>query len=362
VLISKYSSLSLLSIFTKIFALFAAVLFSSSNMFIKMGFLLNAADHLVINFTVSGVMMCIIMKVKNINMNGPLIMGLPICLLVLRSILGVFGLFFLYFSLLLIPPSDVSACGHSSIIFTAILSKIILKEKLSISHMFALIFTLIGVFLIAKPTFLFSKYETQTNESEFSDKNFNNKTDNKSNVPNMNESFKLILGISMVFLAAIFFGTCSIVVKKLCNKNVHWSIVTIFPSYFGLPISLALSFIFYFTEFSHTDLKSELPDLPYHIALSSCSAIFGILGQVFFNISLTCEDPTKVSIAKTSDVFFSYILQLFILNISVDFLSIIGSISILFGTFIVLSFKILENKLKKSPKSSCFKKVLLFSF
>jgi drug/metabolite transporter (DMT)-like permease len=226
---------------------------------------------------------------------------------------------------------------------------------------------MIGVTFISKPSILFDQSvkgnEKKVNIDErlkASNLSVPETSNKKNNL--FDESTQIIIGISLTISAALFFGLLSILIKKLCNEKVHWSVNTIYGSYLGLPICLGISLIFYITDYSHKDLKSELPDLPYHILYSSCSAIFGILGQVFFNISLTLEDPTKISIAKTSDVFFSYLLQLIILNISVDFLSIIGSVSILVGTFIVLSFKILEDKLKNSTKNSCFKKALLFNF
>jgi drug/metabolite transporter (DMT)-like permease len=338
-----------------------AIAFSISNVFIKMGFLLNGSDHCTILFLINFLFMLIVVVKNKKSIWGPKESRV---LLSVRSLIGLLGVLCFYFGILFIPPSDCSSLSHTSIVITAILSRIFLKEKLSISHVFALILTMIGVLFISKPEFLFSSDSGET-VLKINDtfKTVNSTHADLSKSPlHLNETTKIIIGIILTISAAFFFGLVSILIKKLCNNNVHWSVNTIYASYTGIPVCIIISLIFYFTEFSHTDLKSELPDLPLHILYSSCSAIFGILGQVFFNISLTCEDPTKVSIAKTSDVFFSYILQLFILNISVDFLSIIGSISILFGTFIVLSFKILENKLKKSPKSSCFKKVLFYNF
>ena len=351
----------------------AAILFSLGSLFVRIGFILNATDHLVVYFSTTIVIMSIIIRVNKLNSFES---TNNFRLLSIRSFLGVVGLMLFYFGLLFIPISDAASISQTSVIITALLSRIFLKEKMGIPHLFALAFTIMGVMFISKPSILFSKIETTDKEFQIANTNMTVNTNissgefivmqeqtYNSNKLDSDKTFQFLVGIVSVVLAAFLFGTCSIVVKKLCNKNVHWSIITIYPACFGLPLCAVISFILYFKEFSHKNIKSELPELPYHILYSSISAVFGILGQVFFNISLTCEDATKVSIAKTSDVIFSYILQLIILDIKVDIFSIFGSISILLGTFIVLSFKIIEDTLEKSSKNkSCFKKTILLKF
>lgn len=56
---------------------------------------------------------------------------------------------------MMIPVSDVVAINHCSLILTAILSRILIKETLGLPHIFVIILTFFGVALIAKPTFLF---------------------------------------------------------------------------------------------------------------------------------------------------------------------------------------------------------------
>ena len=105
--------------------------------------------------------------------------------------------------------------------------------------------------------------------------------------------------------------------------------------------------------------------LIFHIMYSAISAILGIIGQCCLNIALQYEDATKISIAKTSDVIFAFVLQLLVLNIKIDILSVIGSLCIVFGTFVVLGFKLLEqkySKTKKNKKMNAFKKFLFFKF
>ena len=92
--------------------------------------------------------------------------------------------------------------------------------------------------------------------------------------------------------------------------------------------------------------------------------MFGVLGQIFINIALKHEEPTKVAIAKTSDVIIAFFLQYIFLNIQIDFLSIIGSLAIVVGTMVVLIFKLIENKYSKlaNKKKNCLEKFIFFKF
>lgn len=89
---------------------------------------------------------------------------------------------------------------------------------------------------------------------------------------------------------------------------------------------------------------------------SVCASCLSVTGQVFLNISLRYEDATKIAITKTIDVFFSFVLQYLLLNVTTDLLGLLGACSILTGTFFVLIFKLFENKYsdylkKKSEKN-----------
>lgn len=77
------------------------------------------------------------------------------------------------------------------------------------------------------------------------------------------------------------------------------------------------------------------------------SALAGFLSnvaQIFLNIALQYEDTTKIAITKTTDVFIAFVLQFILLNISPDWLSIIGACFILTATFFVLIYKMLNIK------------------
>ena len=104
-------------------------------------------------------------------------------------------------------------------------------------------------------------------------------------------------------------------------------------------------------EMVHTNFEMEKKDLPMDLFYSGVGAVLSIVGQIFLNISLKYEDATKIAIVKTIDVFFSFTLQYLLLNIKVDLFSLIGAVSIISGTFVILLFKLFELKYEMYKKS-----------
>lgn len=126
------------------FSFLAAFSWSCSNIFIKKAYILTDFDQLTILNLITIISMLPIIFYNKLNLFG--IKDQRI-LLSFRGILSVIGLIFLYLSLRFIPPSDLSACGHISMLVTALLSRIFLKEKLGIPHIFALCLTVAGIYI-----------------------------------------------------------------------------------------------------------------------------------------------------------------------------------------------------------------------
>jgi drug/metabolite transporter (DMT)-like permease len=333
-----------------IFSFLTALFFAISNVLVQKAPLLNGSDHLVVLFTINLISMFFVACFQRVNIFGP--SGARF-LLVTRGLFGVLAVAFLYIALVLIPPSDVAAISHTSIIITAILARILLKEKLGIVHLLSLCLTITGVVFISKPSVFFpvkaSPNETSTVEAE----------------ANSGSSFgaldKFTVGLMCMIIAAFLFGVLQVVLKSLCNVKVHWSVSTIYIAYFGLPICVASSVLLIYFGFAHRTF-TNFKALQVNVAFSGASAVMAILGQCSLNIALNYEDATKVSILKTIDVFIAFVLQFFILNIRLDVFSVLGSLAILVGTFLVMAFKGLEASYEKKTKRSAFGKLIMFKF
>lgn len=279
----------------------------------------------------------------------------------------------IYFAILFLKPSDLVSLSQTSLIMTAILARIFLKERLTMGHFIAILFTIVGVVLISKPSIFFEQDFEHLKELEKLACNHTNSLASTSNETLeckeilqeesslFYENLKLVLGIFLGFLGAFSTSCVFLVLKKLNNSKVHWASNTIFVCWFGWPVSLVLSFILYRVGYSHQNFENEKKDLPMDVFYSIMSSIISIMGQIFLNLCLKYEDATKIAITRTTDVLFSTVLQYFILNILIDLLSAIGAFSIMIGSFVILIFKLFENRYEKYNKRQSAKRQTLHS-
>ena len=99
----------------------------------------------------------------------------------------------------------------------------------------------------------------------------------------------------MALLSAVGWGVVRLLTKKTTNAKIHWAITNLFTSYIGFPVSLIVSISLYSTGFSSVDLfLKDASAISYQIGLSVSSAVFKLLGSIFYILAFSHEDATKV--------------------------------------------------------------------
>jgi drug/metabolite transporter (DMT)-like permease len=335
-----------------------------SLVFLKGTKTMSASDNALIKYLMGFFIMLPIVRYKKLNMFGE---KKDRKSLFSRSALGVVSMLTALFSIQFLQPSDAMSIFHSGIIFTAILSRIILKEKLSIVHIVAINFTLIGIVFIVKPTSIFGSNTKQNNSSLYNLNSTlsNNISDNLTmNYTDTNtESLKhmaVVFGVSLALVSALLGGFVRILVKKLVMQKLHFSLISIIAPYLGLPASLIISLILIISGVSHNNFRAELHLLPMDLFYAMMSGFAGVGAQTAFNLALKYEDTSKVAIFKTFDVLVSVLSQYLILGVTLDIFSIFGSFLIVAGTMLVIIFKVIEDTWKSNKKFEnyrgfCFK-------
>ena len=179
-------------------------------------------------------------------------------LLIIRGLVGSAAVITAYFSIKYLDVSDVETLTNSSVIITAIFSRLFLNEKLTISHILSLVLTLVGVVFIVRPSFLFGiehdlesffhvnlttqSHETNSNQTHFS-------LEIKDHVNR--KFFESVIGVSLALSSAIGMSIAQVTIRKLCLVNIHFSITSLYPCLIGLPASLILSGYLIKQEMSH---------------------------------------------------------------------------------------------------------------
>lgn len=366
------------------FAFLASLSANSSNVVVKKTVIFNAFENSAMRFVAVLIVYTLIAKYNKMDLLGE---KKDRTLLLLRAVCGITVLF-LNLSLKLIDPSDMVSLFSMNILFIALLSKLILKEKFMFVHLLSLVLMMCGVVLITQPDFLMHRHmlNAQFNMTE----HLNNTVDLKiaehlnitSNVTGIFTSSFLknhvsTLGYVMAICAAISYSFITILTKKLNERNIHFSIIGIFAGIVNLPFLIILSAIAIALGFGNRDFSSyDKLELIVDAGYSITYACLSMLALIFWITSLKYEDASKIAMFRTIDILLTFLLQYFILGIESNFMSIIGSICITSGTLLIMSFKLIDKKVNnteleddkvqlhmKDPKATnCFNKLLFAKF
>ena len=221
-------------------------------------------------------------------------------LLLVRGLFGAISFISFGFSVKYIEPSDTQALYNARIVIIPILASIFLKEKLNLIHIVGFISTIIGVVLISEQSLLMSLIVSS---------NTSNCTIQTN--PYQVSNSKFYIGIALGLISAFAASCVAILLKKLTNLKVHYSVNVIFSSYIGFPSALLISLIMYLTETRDADLNSISTNekLAWQIVFSFTSAICGCLNQLLVAIANKYESANKLAIISTTNLFWSFLFD-----------------------------------------------------
>jgi drug/metabolite transporter (DMT)-like permease len=338
------------SLIAYVLVILSALSLSLSFILNKLANRLNTIDQLIIRYSCQFLTALIICRYKKLNCFGK---KNERKLLAIRGSFGVIISSSTLVAIRLVNPSDCITIINSTVILTAIVCRIFIKEKLTIIHIFSVLLTIFGVACIFRPSFLFPTKQ-QINESL----NSTTYNDTFKLIDNKQSEMYTVIGILLALGASLTFAFSNLYMKILSNAKVHFSVVAIYPSLLSLPVMTLTSLILVFTKITYKNVELD-NKLWTHILFSSIGGLCGASGILLLSLSFNYEDASKISIVKTIDVFFSFLFQFLFLNIKVDLLGIIGAISIISGTILVILFKIIEQNTKTN--NNLFK-ILIFKF
>jgi drug/metabolite transporter (DMT)-like permease len=336
---------------------------------VKKAHLLNSSDQNFIRYTTQFIITSIVIAYNKIdlsehkNQRGVFIW---------RALVGVIGMMSSYTAVTLIHPSDSSAISNSNIIMTAVVSRIVFKEKLSPIHLVSVVMACAGVILVSQPSFIFNKkinspVSFNQNNETFSLSNKSASVTHESGaIPDLTKA----IGFSCASIHAIALTLIAILVKQLSTKNVHYCLNVFYTSILGAPLALVISTVLVLTNNSQLihNLLHNFDEFKYSLMYSVLSSVVGTAYQTMFSLALQYEDPSKVSIIKTCDLFFIFILQYMLLGIKSNWFKVLGAVLIFTSGAAILMFKICDERRKKKKatestrKDGAFSRIFFFKF
>jgi drug/metabolite transporter (DMT)-like permease len=227
-------------------------------------------------------------------------------LLLLRSILGMFGVGAYFYSIQYLNLADAVIINKFAPFFVVILSAFILKEKIGKGQIIALFMAIIGAVFVTKPTL------------------------NVTVIP-------ALIGL----MAAMFAGMAYVTVSYLRKTDRPETIVfyfTLVTSLFMMPFAFGGNWI----------LPRDM-DILKALGLG----VFSTAGQILMTYGYRYADASEVSIYSYSDIIYSMIIGFLIFSEIPDYLTLTGGAIIILAGFINFYTK----RLVKAKENSSYNKI-----
>ena len=216
-------------------------------------------------------------------------------LLVIRGLLGTLALLSIFYAIRNMPLSISTVIQYTYPIFISIFAAIFINEKVTKNIFFGLIFGWLGILILLNP-------------SQIADLNL--EITNKS--------------VSIAFLGAISTALAYVTVKKLSYNEDVFVIIKYFPLVSLIVLSPYVMFNW---------ITPNLFELIWIIGIG----IFTQLGQTFLTIGLKNMQASEASSINYLQVVFASIWGILIFEEIINIKFILGSILVLFGTYISTS-------------------------
>lgn len=220
-------------------------------------------------------------------------------ILIYRSLFGTIGVILNYYAIDNLVLSDANMLNKISPFLVVIFCALILKEKINIKQISAIIVAFIGALFIIKPSFDIRV------------------------VP-------YIVG----FLSAVFAALAYTFVRMLGNKEEYYTIVFFFST-FSLIAVLPMFILVYepmtFSQFIYLIL----------------AGVFASLGQFGITLAYKYAPAKEISIFDYSNIIFSAILSIFLFGVYPDSLSVVGYFIIFGAAFYMFLYNKQQDKLIK---------------
>ena len=220
-------------------------------------------------------------------------------ILIYRSLFGTIGIIFNYYAIDNLVLSDANMLNKISPFLVVVFCALILKEKINLKQILAIIVAFIGALFKVKPSFDIRV------------------------VP-------YIIG----FLSAVFAALAYTCVRMLGNKEEYYTIVFFFSTF---SLVTVLPMFIYVYE----------PMTTMQFVYLILAGIFASLGQFGVTLAYKYAPAKEISIFDYSNIIFSAILSIFLFGVYPDKLSVVGYFIIFAAAFYMFLYNKRQDKLSK---------------
>lgn len=214
-------------------------------------------------------------------------------LLFFRGFIGFLGLLCFFYAIPRLPLADVTVIQYTNPVFTAVLAAIFLRETLGGREMSGLALSLLGIVLVAQPTFLFG----------------------------LRGSSLDLLAVGVALAGAVFAAMAYTSVRKLRETEHHLVVVFYFPLV-ATPASIPVMW------------ADALWPTPLEWLMLLGIGIFTQIAQVYMTKGIHAEKAGKAMSLSYIQIVFAAVWGFLFFSEVPDGLSIVGAVLVVAGTLV----------------------------
>ncbi len=303
-----------------LYTLVSGFLFTSS-IFVTKQLEVELLAALIPRFLIQTIMLIIYMKfIKHYSFYQQL-KKQELLLLFINLFFMVTGFLAVMLAYRYLPLPDLTTIRFTQVIWTAILTACLYREKPSIPIILAVLLTFTGVIFVAQPNFLFKKSSDIT-------------IDYHQHLIGFFIALYSSIGITIGLLSNKYLLT-----KYKTKHSLIWLQFT-FVSL--VVIIIHLSYKYYFLIDPIQSLKNDFINWKYFYSASICS--LQIIASMLLQKAVKREHPSRLAIVQSSDILISILLQNVFSVIKSNFLSLFGSMLVLASILIISGSKLINEK------------------
>lgn len=197
--------------------------------------------------------------------------------------------------------ADATAIFYANPAATCILACIFLKEALHCLDLLLVFLAIAGVTIVARPQFLFRSENDEVTASGSP------------------------LAVCAAIVGCVFLAGSNVYVRSGNHLRIHPYKITFYHAYLNCAIAVVIV-----TVLSHWTVPCLVDKL-----ILSCIGLLSFFSECTYVYALTVESSILVSTILTNEVVFIFILQTTILNVSIDWLSVIGAVTIVSSSLLI---------------------------
>ncbi|OXA65141.1 solute carrier family 35 member G1 [Folsomia candida] len=249
--------------------------------------------------------------------------------LFVRATFGTIATCLLFTAFTYLTAADAVTICYCTPIATIFLARIFLKEPIGLISVGVAFLAVFGVVFITRPPFL--------TQGEFSE--------------------TILIGVTFAFFAMIGMSCVFVTVRYL--RKVHYGLVMVGYGYIGSLECIIVAIVYGVMKDKNFFDIFVLPGAWSHLLVMSFVAVFSMIGQTLLVLALQYENAGPVSLLRTCDIIFNFVLQYFINNQAPDVWSLIGAAIVILASLIFGFRKFIQLLPEDDPRKKTYKCFLL---